>query len=95
MPNRDWRRSASGPTSVNTGETCNYSAIPNGGYSPNSYSWTVDGTTLSGQNTGSINASFIDGVHAVTVTATDGQGNTASNTSYVDSESAGQRGCQR
>jgi len=86
---------AAGLTSVNTGESCTYSAIPNGGYAPNSYTWTVDGTILSGQNTGVINASFSDGIHAVTVHATDGKGFTASNTIDVDSESEGRRGCER
>jgi hypothetical protein len=86
----------SGPISVNTGESCYYSAIPNGGYAPpGNYYWDVDGTILSGQNTGAITAAFTDGVHAVTLGGTDGQGNSTSRTIYVDAESVGHRGCER
>lgn len=85
----------SGPTSVNSDVvTCYYSAVPNGGYAPNTYRWTVDGTILSGQNTGAIEASFTDGSHDVTVHATDGQGYTASNTITVNAQSGG-RSCER
>jgi hypothetical protein len=64
-----------GPTSVNSGMTCTYTAFPSGGWGgPYSFSWSVDGTILSGQGTNQITASFTDGNHQVSVQETDSQG---------------------
>ena len=83
-----------GPTSVNSGVSCNFSAIPRGGYDPPGNHWDVDGTILDGQSTGAIDAVFEDGIHAVSVSATDGQGYSAASTIYVNSQTVG-RGCER
>lgn len=65
--------SVSGLSNVNTNRNCDYSVGASGGYPPYSgYSWTVDGTIVSGQGTSSVTVNFTsDGNHLVSVDVTD------------------------
>jgi hypothetical protein len=65
----------SGDQTVNTGNNCTYNANGFGGYPGYTFSWSADGTIVSGQNAASMTVVFnSDGSHLVSVTATDSQG---------------------
>jgi hypothetical protein len=84
-----------GSLSVNTGNTCTYSAVASGGWGgPYTYSWTVDGTILSGQGTDQITASFTDGNHSVAVEETDSQGVVGGINITVFSQTSGEFTCE-
>jgi hypothetical protein len=64
--------SVSGPTSVNTGPSCQFDANPSGGYSGYSYQWTADGTIVGSSTSSQVTVQFTaDGTHSVSVLVTD------------------------
>lgn len=79
----------SGETPVNTGNNCQYDATVYGGLPGYTYSWSTDGTILSGQNTAQITVRFSsDGSHFVSVTVTDALSETAGKTLNVTSQTS-------
>jgi PKD domain-containing protein len=78
--------SISGESNVNTGRNCDYTAGAAGGYPPFTYSWSVDGTIVRGQNTEQITANFgSDGSHFVSVAVTDSHSQHATSNLSVNS----------
>lgn len=67
--------SISGPTSVDTGISCDYSVGAFGGFGGYTYLWSTDGTITDGQGTAAVDVTFgSDGSHSVEVQVTDSQG---------------------
>jgi hypothetical protein len=81
--------SISGYNPVNTGINCQYAASVYGGYPGYTYSWSTDGTIVSGQNTSALTVNFgSDGSHFVSVTVTDAQSETASKALNITSQTS-------
>ena len=79
----------SGDNPVNTGNNCEYSANGYGGYLGYTFSWSTDGTIVSGQHAADLTVSFQnDGSHFVYVTVTDAQSQQATRNFAVTSESS-------
>jgi hypothetical protein len=79
----------SGSNPVNTGINCTYVANGYGGFPGYAFSWSTDGTIVSGQNSASLTVNFSsDGSHFVSVTVTDSQGQQATKNLSVTSQTS-------